>query len=31
MQRFISYYDTHGVLTLESFDPELAKWINTLE
>lgn len=31
MQRFISYFDTHGVLTLESFDPELAKWINTLE
>ena len=29
MKRFVNYYDTHGVLTLESFDPELAEWINT--
>ena len=29
MKRFVNYYDTHGALTLESFDPELAEWINT--
>ena len=25
----LNYYDTHGALTLDSFDPELAEWINT--
>ena len=29
MKRFVNYYDKHGALTLESFDPELAEWINT--
>ena len=29
MKRFVNYYDTHGALTLDSFDPELAEWINT--
>jgi uncharacterized Fe-S cluster-containing MiaB family protein len=29
MKRFVNYYDTHGSVTLESFDSELASWINT--
>lgn len=28
MKRFVSYYDNHGVVRLDSFDPELANWIN---
>ena len=29
VRHFVNYYDTHGVVTLDSFDPELAEWINS--
>jgi len=29
VKHFVNYYDTHGVVTLDSFDPELAEWINS--
>ena len=29
VRHFVDYYDTHGALTLDSFDPELAEWIHS--
>jgi MoaA/NifB/PqqE/SkfB family radical SAM enzyme len=29
VKHFVNYYDTHGVVTFDSFDPELAEWINS--
>ena len=29
VRHFVNYYDTYGVVKLESFDSELAEWINS--
>ena len=27
VRKFVDYYDKHGTVTFDSFDPELADWI----